>query len=187
MTKFFVLHFRKFPTSRDKTRGATHEEALSTLGFLFCKMSGEWKQIEGYPKYEISSNGTVRRGNKTLRLFEIGGYYAFNVIDGMARRKSLRLHRELARAFIENPYSLPVVRHLDGNPKNCTLNNLAWGSFADNERDKLSHGRSRANVVLTDAEVHQIRELDLPNQAIANLYGVTRRHVWAIRTGRARR
>jgi len=32
------------------------------------------------------------------------------------------------------------VRHLDGNPKNNSADNLAWGTYAENENDKRAHG-----------------------------------------------
>lgn len=64
-------------------------------------------------------------------------------------KKHQYLHQMLARAFIPNPHNLPLVRHLDDNPSNNQLGNLAWGTSLDNTRDCINHGRFR---YLTDED-----------------------------------
>jgi hypothetical protein len=51
------------------------------------------------------------------------------------------VHRVVAQAFIRNPDNLPVVRHLDDNPANNCVDNLAWGTQKDNMRDCADHDR----------------------------------------------
>lgn len=51
------------------------------------------------------------------------------------RREVMHLHRLLAQMFIPNPDNLPVVRHLNDNPRDYRLENLAWGTQADNMQD----------------------------------------------------
>ena len=50
------------------------------------------------------------------------------------------VHRLVAMAYLPNPKSLPVVRHLDDNPLNNTPVNLAWGTYQDNTNDSVSNG-----------------------------------------------
>lgn len=50
------------------------------------------------------------------------------------------VHRMVAEMFIPNPDNLPVVRHLDGNPNNNNVLNLAWGTSKDNWEDSVRHG-----------------------------------------------
>lgn len=38
------------------------------------------------------------------------------------------------------PSELHVVRHLDGNSLNCSAENLAWGTVAQNVADRQAHG-----------------------------------------------
>lgn len=58
-------------------------------------------------------------------------------------RKHKYLHQMMGQAFIPNPDNLPLVRHLDDNPSNNNIDNLAWGTAADNTRDCINHGRFR--------------------------------------------
>lgn len=51
-------------------------------------------------------------------------------------------HRIIAEAFIPNPDKLPIVRHLDDEPENNCLDNLAWGTQSDNVRDAMKNGKS---------------------------------------------
>lgn len=50
------------------------------------------------------------------------------------------VHRLVAQAFIPNPDNLPIVRHLDDNPKNNHVENLAWGTQSDNMFDAARNG-----------------------------------------------
>lgn len=49
-------------------------------------------------------------------------------------------HRLLAEAFIENQNNDPYVRHLDDDPRNNDLENLAWGSQYENHLDSIKNG-----------------------------------------------
>ncbi len=50
------------------------------------------------------------------------------------------VHREFAKAFIPNPRNEPIVRHLDDNPDNNDLRNLAWGTRRENYFDSIING-----------------------------------------------
>lgn len=62
-------------------------------------------------------------------------------IDG--KSQMIGLHRLLAFCFIgPPPYAGAVVRHLDDNPLNNKLENLAWGTVLDNTNDRDRNGRT---------------------------------------------
>ena len=81
-----------------------------------------------------------------------------------------------------------VVRHLDGNPKNCFLQNLAWGNHKDNERDKRYHGNDLSGEhhhshKLSSSQVLEIRRSKIRRSDLAKAYGVCFRTIYAIQKG----
>ena len=48
------------------------------------------------------------------------------------------MHRLLAIAFIDNPYNLPVIDHMDRNTLNNNIENLRWVSQSENCVNKLN-------------------------------------------------
>lgn len=139
-----------------------------------------------WPLYEISTSGNVRRSGKPIRTFLVKGYLGFNVINGTSR-KSLRVHREVARRFLP-PFSGQLVRHLDGDPANNSASNLAWGTCKDNEDDKRRHGRimigeKHHQAKLTNEQAKSISESAMGSFELARLHGVSPQTIWSIRKG----
>lgn len=50
-------------------------------------------------------------------------------------------HRLVAQTYIPNPEDKPCVLHKDDNPQNNDINNLRWGTHADNMTDAKKRGR----------------------------------------------
>ena len=50
-------------------------------------------------------------------------------------------HRLIAEAFISNPNNYPIVRHLNDDPSDNCIENLAWGTQKDNHNDAVLNGR----------------------------------------------
>lgn len=82
--------------------------------------------------------------------------------------------------------------HLDGDPLNNALPNLAWETHADNMAHKREHGTivrgERVNTArLTPAQVRELRELRRLGWTLARLaerYGISTSAVWYIVTER---
>lgn len=97
----------------------------------------EWKSIAGFEKYEVSNNGKVRNANtkRVLTPFiDKDGFVRINLYDEQGRRKSRVVGSLVARAFIDNPLDLPIVKYIDGNKANVKANNITWSMRADVER-----------------------------------------------------
>lgn len=106
--------------------------------------------------YEVSDQGRVKSLDRTItdalgrerRLrgqviagsTHMGGYHSVVLRRGNGRVHRL-VHRLVAEAFIGSRPLGEVVRHLDGNPKNNFVDNLAYGTHADNMNDTVAHGR----------------------------------------------
>lgn len=84
----------------------------------------EWKLINEFPDYEVSTLGEVRNRTtmQVLRQVKSGGYMQV-IIEGKYRRY---VHRLVATAFIPNDDNLPQVNHKDENKTNNNVDNLEW-------------------------------------------------------------
>lgn len=100
--------------------------------------------------YEVTQCGRVYSRSlwRGLRLREMAqapnasGYPSVRLtIDG--KRTHLPVHRIVAELFLgETPSPQHEVRHLDGDPLNNHVTNLAWGTRQDNANDRERHGRT---------------------------------------------
>ena len=94
----------------------------------------EWKTIEEFPNYEISTTGEIRHiGSAKLRKISNGarGYPVVSFKkDGRSYLRTV--HILMARTFISNPLNKPQVNHIDGNKLNYSLSNLEWCTAREN-------------------------------------------------------
>ena len=98
-----------------------------------------YKDIEGFPHYEVSNLGNVRHKKRKQVLKPRqentkGEYIRYNVYvaDETGKQKNQKVHRLVAKAFIPNPDNLPEIDHIDRNPANNRVDNLRWTSRAEN-------------------------------------------------------
>lgn len=109
----------------------------------------EWRDIKDFPGYQVSDKGNIRsRINNRHGLGK--DYHEISpCLNDKQGHKSVQLgrdnrrsvHRLVAEAFIPNPNNYPLVRHLDDDPSNNNVDNLAWGTQRDNMQDCVKHGR----------------------------------------------
>src|SRR5690606_13275621 len=97
----------------------------------------------------------------------------------------LKIHREVATAFVENPENKPYVNHKDGNKRNNKVENLEWVTASENVNHAYAiglidtvKGQDKQNSVLKDEDVYYIRENYVPysrthgTRALSRKYGV---------------
>lgn len=152
---------------------------------LDCDLS-QLKAIPGFPGYYINPNGDV---------FSIRMLNQYSDEDGYARvstgnlRKAI--HWLLARVFLPPPeIGQNEVRHLDGNPRNNNIGNLAWGTRAQNAADMARHGTVKgsrnAKAILSESQVVEIVSLlnqKTKHHEIAKKFNVSMGTVKAISCG----
>ena len=98
-------------------------------------MSCEWKIIEDYPNYAVSSHGQVRNldTGKLLKpqSSKRAGEYLFINLYKDGKRKNCNIHILVARCFIGPCEEGMDVHHKDTNRKNPRLDNLEYLTKTD--------------------------------------------------------
>jgi hypothetical protein len=117
----------------------------------------EWRKIEGYENYEISSLGNVRRGNKILspwRSQATGHYYYVKL-----KRDSISLSRLVALTFIPVIDGKMEIDHINRDVSDNRVENLRW---VDNYEQALNRNMpippsGHRNVLLTKCNTYEVR------------------------------
>lgn len=96
-----------------------------------------WEPVQGFEgRYEVSSDGQIRNARSLYVLKprpDADGYLIVDIWKGKPVKKfTVKLHREVAKAFLPNPGNLPEVNHDDGNRANASLANLEWCTVSAN-------------------------------------------------------
>ena len=108
-------------------------------------MKEEWRPIKGYEGlYKVSNMGRVKSlyyGKERILKTRNGLHgYKHVILSKQATKKTSRVHRLVAEAFIPNPMNLPVVNHLDGNKHNNCVFNLEWCTVKENTNHAIKTG-----------------------------------------------
>lgn len=110
-----------------------------------------FKDIKGYPGYQISNQGRLWsiKYQKYLSPFtNNSGYKVINIIAANGKRKGELIHRLVALAFIDNPERKPEVNHIDRDKTNNSVDNLEWVSHSENNTlEKKGHYTWKKNRV----------------------------------------
>jgi hypothetical protein len=130
-------------------------------------MTESWRKIDDC--HDISSYGRVRSWvNRRTRLAHPSIMSVKTKSDGYQwltlHKKTTFIHRLVLEAFTGPCPANCESRHLDGNPKNNKISNLAWGTKQENYADRVRHGTSNSGQgngrsKLTDVQISEIREL----------------------------
>lgn len=132
-----------------------------------------WLPVVGWEGwYEVSDLGRVRRvapsrGRKpvdgVLKL-TIGytGYPQVCLTCPGRKQRAHKVHNLVLAAFVgPRPHGMEA-RHLNGDPLDAGLTNLAWGTPTENQADKILHGTTNrgernGHAKLTAADVLEMR------------------------------
>jgi len=129
-----------------------------------------WKPIKGYEFYEVSNLGRVKSlerfvkkkfgerivVKKIIKQSEDGAGYYQVVIYRNNSKKTFRVHRLVADAFIENHDNKRCVNHKDGNKKNNFWKNLEWATHKENSQHAWMNGLKNTDHL--ERKVAQIKD-----------------------------
>lgn len=157
----------------------------------------EWRAIPGFPDYEASSEGAIRRRTapKRNRLYPITGfcdprgYIMVGIKNAVGQLKNVQVHKLVCLAFHGLPPSpAHQVAHNDGSRGNNSSLNLRWATPKENTADKILHGTSQRGeknpiAKLSEAAIPEIFRLANAGEmqrSIARRYGVHQRQIFNV-------
>ncbi len=167
--------------------------------YQFKPNQEQWKEIPGYPGYEVSDHGRVRSywkskgyggGQKISSMFKTLVSTSRSGYPRITLRKESRyfgyhIHRLVLELFVGPcPYGM-ICRHLDGNKQNNCRPNLSWGTHKENSQDAINHGcyhrgEGHYHAIFTAAHILAIRYLfsiGFNQYTLANLYHTSQSHI----------
>ena len=157
-----------------------------------------WAPVPGFDgMYEVSDTGDVRRarclkvGCRTLQPRSLKPDtnktgHKYIALGGRGAKRQM-IHRLVWEAFKGAIPEGTVIRHLDGNPSNNSLQNLSPGSQVDNAHDCYNYGGRMGNGHLYREDVEEIRRLlakGITQKTIAEKFGTTQQTISNISTKR---
>ncbi|MDR9419447.1 NUMOD4 domain-containing protein [Gracilimonas sp.] len=152
-----------------------------------------WKDIDGYDGYyQISNKGRVRtwkngrwgrRDKPNIMRLHVNRYGYLEIRLQKENVKSLhRIHRLVAKNFVENPDNKPHVNHKDCDKLNNYPENLEWVTNTENVKHAVKNGLNVKGEAshfarLTKNDVLQIRSIlsqgFATNTEIAEAYNIS--------------
>ena len=144
----------------------------------------KWVEIYGL---HVSDHGEIMKSDKIVMPHHDSFGYPSTTAVISGKRKSVRVHRLVAQAFLERQQHQIEVNHKDGNPKNNHVSNLEWCTHRENMIHACRTGLRKKLGELhhwNKLPEHQIREIfkmrwvyGFSTRLIAKLFGISHQHV----------
>ncbi len=95
---------------------------------ITCSSPEEWKTLDDYPSYKVSSLGRVKAPNEHISRSKPGpdGYITPVLVNNKGESRRTQLHLLVAKAFIPNSDKLTGVEHINGDKADNVMTNLKW-------------------------------------------------------------
>ena len=156
------------------------------LAHIFpCEQVAEFRPVDGFPGYEVSSDGRVMRpetvdsqgrrayGKELRQETNREGYKRVLLMPG---RKHKTVHRLVMEAFV-GPSDL-VINHINSDPGDNRLENLEYCTQKYNVHHAQMFGKRPQ--VLTPLERDEIKRGSLSAKEVAKKYDVSYKYAWSV-------
>ena len=155
-------------------------------------LAEQWKGIVGYPDYEVSTHGRVRRITDSMHkrageLVACLPNYEERRVAALGENRHFYVSNLVAAAFLGQKPIGCEVHHIDEDRTNDWLYNLEYKTI---HTHKLIHARTKTTKKLTAEDVEEIRLFHLAGLSsteIACKFCVSSRYVREIIEGRKRK
>lgn len=134
--------------------------------------------VPGWPSYCVAPTGRVFGCRGELRQkVDDRGYHWVTLRSGR-RSWCVKVGRLVVEAFIGPKPPGQVVRHMDDDRSNNALENLRYGTVADNAADarrngRLCEGERHGRSVYTADQIRSVKRLRLEGRTYGEIVGLT--------------
>jgi len=162
----------------------------------------EWKELTVFGQDLLFSNmGRVKslakphKPRPNILRQKIHRYLRIKVSVGNGKYKTPDVHPFIGKCFIPNPENLPEINHKKGDKLDNRATELEWSTHKENCSHAVSmglntvfgqSGEKHPHSKLTDAQTVEIIQSKLGTKEISDQYGISTRHVRAIKRGDSR-
>ena len=160
-----------------------------------------WKQILEAPNYSVNELGKIKNNTngKLLKTYlDNIGYVIAKLTLKPYYSKPFKVHRLVAKYFVDNVDNKPIVNHIDGDKTNNNYKNLEWCTQSENVKAAFDTGLNTPKkgtlngmAKLTEEDVKWIREHYIPRHsvygcsAMGRKYNVAKTTISAILTNKS--
>ena len=145
----------------------------------------EWRDIPGHPMYQASDTGLIRslkgREPRLLSLFPNRPHrYLKCTLSGT----QARVHTLVALTYLGPCPDGMCIRHLDGDPTNNAVDNLAYGTLCENQADRRNTDTYGQKLSARQAKVIKgLRRCGFTQRRVAEIFSINRTTVSKIDRG----
>lgn len=148
-------------------------------------LSERWVPVVGFPDYEVSDHGQVRRSKPSLRnhsprqlvLRESADGYVRVSLSRDARDRTKLVHRLVLEAFVGPCPDGDEADHVNGRRSDNSIANLRWLPKPENlSIRRMATGVRNGNAKLTPAQVAEARQMvanGASRRSVAKQFGVS--------------
>lgn len=144
-------------------------------------MSEIWRDIDGYEGlYQVSNKGRIKSLQRIVSHGKSGSFsvkerilssadkglgYMVVGLSKNGRKKTWRVHRLVAKAFIPNPNNYDLINHKDKNPSNNAVENLEWCDY------QYNNTYADHKEVSSKAQSKLVMQFTMKGDFVARYYG----------------
>lgn len=156
------------------------------VGYIGCYQVSNWGRVQSLERKARLAGGHFRKVRSRILKPAISkttsnGYPQVQ-LSREGKTVSRDIHRLVLEAFIGPCPAGMECCHLDGDRTNCRLENLCWGTFSKNQKDRSAHGTSNQGernnrAKLNESQVRSIRSMFASGKytqtRLGEIFGVT--------------